>query len=129
MPKILLVEDNELNRDMLTRRLTRIGYDIDTAEDGESALVAAQKMPDIILMDLSLPKIDGWECTRRIRADERIAHIPIIALTAHALGTDRDKALDAGCNDYDTKPVIIERLTEKIEALLAGQSISKNSEE
>ncbi len=119
MPKILLVEDNELNRDMLTRRLVRIGYDIDTAEDGEAALIAAQKMPDVILMDLSLPKIDGWECTRRIRADERIAHIPIIALTAHALGTDRDKALEAGCNDYDTKPVIMERLTEKIEALLA----------
>ena len=127
MPKILLVEDNELNRDMLTRRLVRIGYDIDTAEDGEAALIAAQKMPDVILMDLSLPKIDGWECTRRIRADERIAHIPIIALTAHALGTDRDKALEAGCNDYDTKPVIMERLTEKIEALLAGNN--NNSKE
>jgi CheY-like chemotaxis protein len=119
MPRILLVEDNEMNRDMLSRRLQRKGYTVLIAVDGEQGLATAySEMPDLILMDISLPFIDGYEVTRRLKANPRTKHIPVIALTAHALLTDRDKALKAGCNDYDTKPVDFSRLTEKIESLL-----------
>jgi CheY-like chemotaxis protein len=119
MPRILLVEDNEMNRDMLSRRLQRKGYSVLIAVDGEQGLATAySEMPDLILMDISLPFIDGYEVTRRLKANPRTKHIPVIALTAHALLTDRDKALKAGCNDYDTKPVDFTRLTEKIETLL-----------
>src|SRR6266446_3464752 len=119
MPKILLVEDNEINRDMLSRRLQRKGYTIVTAHDGEQGyLLAHTENPDIILMDISLPVIDGWEVTRLLKADEATRHIPIIALTAHALMTDRTKAFEIGCDDYDTKPVEFGRLSEKIDNLL-----------
>ena len=123
MPKILLVEDNEDNRDMLARRLTRKGYEVALAVDGgEGVAQAAALMPDIILMDMSLPVLDGWEATRQIKADPATQNIPIIALTAHAMAGDRDKAVAAGCNDYDTKPVDLPRLLEKIEVLLGGNS-------
>jgi two-component system, cell cycle response regulator DivK len=119
MPKILLVEDNELNRDMLSRRLIRLGYSMMLAVDGLEALeMAVSEAPDLILMDLSLPEIDGWEATRRLKASPTTQHIPVIALTAHAMSGDREKALDAGCDDFDTKPVELPRLIEKIEALL-----------
>ena len=122
MPRILLVEDNEMNRDMLSRRLQRKGYSVLIALDGEQGLAKAySEMPDLILMDISLPFIDGYEVTRRLKANPRTRHIPVIALTAHALLTDRDKALKAGCNDYDTKPVDFARLTEKIETLLVNE--------
>ena len=122
MPRILLVEDNEMNRDMLSRRLQRKGYSVLIAVDGEQGLATAySEMPDLILMDISLPFIDGYEVTRRLKANPRTKHIPVIALTAHALLTDRDKALKAGCNDYDTKPVDFSRLTEKIETLLVKE--------
>ena len=122
MPRILLVEDNEMNRDMLSRRLQRKGYSVLIAVDGEQGLAKAySEMPDLILMDISLPFIDGYEVTRRLKANPRTRHIPVIALTAHALLTDRDKALKAGCNDYDTKPVDFSRLTEKIETLLVNE--------
>ncbi len=122
MPRILLVEDNEMNRDMLSRRLQRKGYSVLIAVDGEQGLATAySEMPDLILMDISLPFIDGYEVTRRLKANPRTKHIPVIALTAHALLTDRDKALRAGCNDYDTKPVDFARLTEKIETLLVKE--------
>jgi CheY-like chemotaxis protein len=122
MPRILLVEDNEMNRDMLSRRLQRKGYSVLIAVDGEQGLAKAySEMPDLILMDISLPFIDGYEVTRRLKANPRTRHIPVIALTAHALLTDRDKALKAGCNDYDTKPVDFARLTEKIETLLVNE--------
>jgi CheY-like chemotaxis protein len=105
MPKILLVEDNEMNRDMLSRRLVRGGYDVTIAEDGARGVeMATSDSPDLILMDMSLPVIDGWEATRRIKATPELRKIPVIALTAHAMATDRDKALEAGCDDYDTKP-------------------------
>lgn len=117
---ILLVEDNELNRDMLSRRLRRRGYEVDCALDGLSAIdMATDRQPALILMDLSLPVVDGWEATRRLKADPRTAHIPVVALTAHAMHGDRQRALDAGCDDYDTKPVNFERLLDKITALLA----------
>lgn len=120
MPKILLVEDNEMNRDMLTRRLVRAGYAVVHAGDGEEAILkAADEAPDLILMDLSLPRIDGWEATRRIRARDGHAGLPIIALTAHAMAGDRETALAAGCDDFDTKPVDMPRLLGKIETLLA----------
>ncbi|MDF2995457.1 MAG: domain S-box [Xanthobacteraceae bacterium] len=120
MPKILLVEDNEMNRDMLTRRLARAGYAVVHAADGEEAILkAAEETPDLILMDLSLPKIDGWEATRQIRARDGHAKLPIIALTAHAMAGDRERALAAGCDDFDTKPVELPRLLGKIETLLA----------
>jgi len=120
MSKILLVEDNETNRDMLSRRLLRRGYQVALALDGESGLsLAESEAPDLILMDMSLPILDGWEATRRLKAASATRHIPVIALTAHAMSSDRDKALDAGCDDYDTKPVELPRLLEKIEALLA----------
>jgi CheY-like chemotaxis protein len=121
--KILIVEDNEMNRDMLSRRLARRGYEVVLAEDGERGVVtAASDGPDIILMDMSLPVIDGWEATRRIKASADLGGIPIIALTAHAMDSDRDKALAAGCDDYDTKPIELPRLIEKIERLLAARA-------
>jgi len=119
MKKILLVEDNEMNRDMLSRRLVRNGYEVLLAVDGEQAVkLAAADMPDLVLMDMSLPVIDGWEATRRIKAAAPTAHIPVIALTAHAMAGDREKAMAAGCDDYDTKPIELARLIGKIEALL-----------
>src|SRR4051812_37450175 len=106
MPKILLVEDNEDNRDMLSRRLIRKGFDVVMATDGEQGIrMAGSETPDLILMDMSLPIIDGWDATRRIKADPATKHIPVIALTAHAMSTDRQKAFEANCDDYDTKPV------------------------
>jgi CheY-like chemotaxis protein len=119
MPKILLVEDNEDNRDMLSRRLIRKGYDVSLASDGSEGVSLAAGQPDLILMDMSLPVLDGWEATRRIKTDPATGGIPIIALTAHAMSDDRDKAVAAGCDDYDTKPVDLPRLLEKIEGLLA----------
>lgn len=119
MEKILLVEDNEMNRDMLSRRLQRRGYEVLVAEDGQQGVdLARSEHPSLILMDMSLPVVDGWEATRQIKAHPATAAIPIIALTAHAMSDDRARALDAGCDDYDTKPVEFERLTGKIEALL-----------
>ena len=121
MPKILLVEDNEMNRDMLSRRLERKGYNVILAVDGECGLsLAESEAPDLILMDMSLPILDGWEATRRLKADPATQPIPVIALTAHAMSGDREKAIEAGCDDYDTKPIELSRLLEKIEALLAG---------
>jgi CheY-like chemotaxis protein len=121
MPKILLIEDNEMNRDMLSRRLVRGGYEVIIAEDGARGVaMASSDRPDLILMDMSLPVIDGWEATRRIKATSELRKIPIIALTAHAMTTDRDKALEAGCDDYDTKPIELQRLLGKIETLLAA---------
>lgn len=117
--KILLVEDNEMNRDMLSRRLLRRGFEVVMAADGGQAVsLAESEHPDLILMDMSLPVIDGWEATRRVKAAEGTAHIPVIALTAHAMSGDREKALSAGCDDYDTKPIEMPRLLEKIDALL-----------
>lgn len=119
MPRILLVEDNEMNRDMLSRRLVRRGHDVEIAVDGLAGVNRALEGGwDLILMDMSLPEIDGWEATRRIRADDRGREVPIIALTAHAMSGDRDKAIEAGCNDYDTKPVDLERLLGKMAAFL-----------
>lgn len=119
MPKILLVEDNELNRDMLSRRLLRRGYEVVMAFDGSHALSkAASTRPALILMDMSLPVMDGWEATRRLKAHPDLREIPVIALTAHAMEGDRQRALDAGCDDFDTKPIELERLLAKIEGLL-----------
>jgi two-component system, cell cycle response regulator DivK len=119
MPKILLVEDNEMNRDMLSRRLERKGFSVIMAEDGRSGVaMAASESPDLILLDMSLPVVDGWEAARQIKAGLRTRHIPIIALTAHAMAGDREKALEAGCDEYDTKPVEFTRLLGKIEAIL-----------
>jgi two-component system, cell cycle response regulator DivK len=123
MAKILLVEDNEMNRDMLSRRLARRGFEVVSAVDGQDGVGAAEReAPNLILMDMSLPVIDGWEATRRIRANQATRHIPVIALTAHAMAGDRDRALQAGCDDYDTKPVDFERLLQKIAGLLDGRS-------
>ncbi len=120
--KLLLVEDNEMNRDMLSRRLLRRGYEIVMAVDGGQGVeMAGSELPALILMDMSLPVIDGWEATRRIKAAEATRHIPIIGLTAHAMAGDREKAIEAGCDDYDTKPVELDRLIAKIEALLPGK--------
>lgn len=120
--KILLVEDNEMNRDMLSRRLLRRGHTVVMALDGEAALqMAMAEMPQVVLMDMSLPVLDGWEAARRMKGDPRTAGIPIIALTAHAMTIDRERALAAGCDDFDTKPVDIERLTSKIDALIANR--------
>jgi two-component system, cell cycle response regulator DivK len=117
--KILLVEDNEMNRDMLARRLERRGYEVIIAVDGRQGVnLAEAERPNLILMDMSLPELDGWEATRQIKASPATQTIPIIALTAHAMSGDREKALDAGCDDYDTKPVEFPRLLGKIEALL-----------
>jgi two-component system, cell cycle response regulator DivK len=117
--KILLVEDNEMNRDMLSRRLERKGYQIVMAVDGGQGVeMATSEKPDLILMDMSLPVLNGWDATRQIKADPATQAIPVIALTAHAMATDREKALEAGCEDYDTKPIELPRLLEKIETLL-----------
>ena len=121
MVKILLVEDNEMNRDMLSRRLERKGYDVEMAVDGRQGVEKAKTLAyDLVLMDMSLPEIDGWEATRELRADPTTKELPIIALTAHAMSGDREKALEAGCNDYDTKPIELSRLLGKMEALLGG---------
>ncbi|HJS31296.1 MAG TPA: response regulator [Alphaproteobacteria bacterium] len=123
MAKILLVEDNEMNRDMLSRRLTRSGYEVVIATDGkQGAEMAASELPDLVLMDMSLPVIDGWEATRRIKANDATRGIPVIALTAHAMAGDRERAMEVGCDDYDTKPVEISRLLGKIAALLATEA-------
>jgi CheY-like chemotaxis protein len=119
MPRILLVEDNDMNRDMLSRRLIRSGYEVFLAVDGQQgADMALSEQPDLILMDMSLPVIDGWEATRRIKASDATRRIPVIALTAHAMAGDREKAMEVGCEDYDTKPVEMSRLLGKIAALL-----------
>jgi CheY-like chemotaxis protein len=119
MPRLLYIEDNEMNRDMLSRRLQRRGFEVMIAADGEQgmAMAGAQK-PDLILMDMSLPVLDGWEATRRLKAEPDTRRIPIIGLTAHAMATDRDKCLEAGCDEYETKPVEFGRLLDKIERLL-----------
>ena len=119
MPKILLVEDNEMNRDMLSRRLERKGFEVVLAMEGESGVrLAGSEAPDLVLMDMSLPVLDRWEATRRLKASPATQRIPVIALTAHAMSSDREKALDAGCDDYDTKPIDFPRLLGKIEVLL-----------
>ena len=119
MAKILLVEDNEMNRDMLGRRLQRRGYEVVIAVDGAEGVAKVKRdAPDLILMDMSLPVMDGWEATRRLKAAPETRSIPVIALTAHAMSGDRDKAIEAGCDDYDTKPIEFDRLLAKIEALL-----------
>jgi CheY-like chemotaxis protein len=121
MPKILLVEDNEMNRDMLSRRLARKGYEVVIAVDGEEGIVQARAtQPDLIIMDMSLPVKDGWTATRELKSDHALRAIPVIALTAHAMSGDREKATAAGCDDYDTKPVEFERLLGKIEALIGS---------
>jgi CheY-like chemotaxis protein len=123
MTKILLVEDNEMNRDMLSRRLQKQGYEVVIAVDGEEGVAKAQtEAPALILMDMSLPGVDGWEATRRLKASPNTQKIPVIALTAHAMTDDRDKAMAAGCDDFDTKPVELPRLLSKIQALLGRQS-------
>jgi len=123
MAKILLVEDNEMNRDMLSRRLQRRGFDVVIAVDGQEGLdMARSESPDLILMDMSLPVLDGWEATRQLKADPTTQAIPVIALTAHAMAGDREKTLEAGCQDYDTKPIELPRLLGKINALLGGES-------
>jgi two-component system cell cycle response regulator DivK len=122
MHKVLLVEDNEMNRDMLSRRLIRRGFDVTVAEDGQMGVdLAGQEAPDIILMDMSLPVLDGWTATRALKAGHATQSIPVIALTAHAMSGDRDKAIEAGCDDYDTKPIDFPRLLEKIDRLLAAR--------
>ena len=119
MPKLLLVEDNEMNRDMLSRRLERRGYSVLCALDGQQGIdLAIREKPDLILMDMSLPVVDGWEATRRLKADPAVRGIPVIALTAHAMASDEQQAREAGCDDFDTKPVELPRLLGKIEALL-----------
>ena len=123
MHRILLVEDNEMNRDMLSRRLRSRGYDVVIAVDGEIGLAMAKsETPDLILMDMSLPVIDGWEATRTLKESDATKHIPVIALTAHAMSTDREKAMEAGCDDYDTKPIELPRLLGKMEALLGASA-------
>jgi two-component system, cell cycle response regulator DivK len=122
VPKILVVEDNEMNRDMLSRRLERRGYQVAIALDGQEGVARARsEPPDLILMDMSLPVLDGWEASRQLKAAPETRAIPIIALTAHAMAGDRDRALAAGCDDYDSKPIELPRLLEKIERLLPGE--------
>jgi CheY-like chemotaxis protein len=129
MPKILLVEDNELNQDMLSRRLRRKGYQVVVAVDGQSGLEMTQtEAPDLILMDMGLPVLDGWEATRRLKANAATRHVPIIALTAHAMSSDREKALEAGCDDYETKPIELPRLLGKIEVLLSAVEMASTKE-
>ena len=124
MTKVLLVEDNEMNRDMLSRRLTRRGFDVVFAADGKQGVALARsEKPDIILMDMSLPVMDGWEATRCVKADDATRSVPVIGLTAHAMRGDREKAIEAGCDDYDTKPVEIDRLIAKIERLLGAAKV------
>jgi len=121
MTKVLLVEDNEMNRDMLSRRLIRRGFTVVFAADGQQGVdLARSEKPDIILMDMSLPVMDGWEATRRVKADATTRAVPVIGLTAHAMSGDREKAIEAGCDDYDTKPVEFDRLLEKMLRLLDG---------
>jgi two-component system cell cycle response regulator DivK len=123
MAKILLVEDNEMNRDMLSRRLVRNGFEVVMAVNGREGLdMAVRENPDLILMDMSLPVLDGWDATRQLKADPKTAGIPVIALTAHAMDSDRQKALEAGCDDFDTKPIELPRLLEKMRALIPGQA-------
>ena len=123
MTKILLVEDNEMNRDMLSRRLARKGYEVVIAVDGQQGIeMARSETPDLILMDMSLPVVDGWEATRQLKSAPETQTIPVIALTAHAMAGDREKAVEAGCNDYDIKPIELPRLLKKIEALLGGKA-------
>jgi two-component system cell cycle response regulator DivK len=125
MPKILLVEDNEMNRDMLSRRLQRKGYDIINAESGERGLsLAREEAPDLILMDITLPEMDGWEVAHLLKTDQTTRHIPIIALTARALMSDRTKSFEVGCDEYETKPVDFARLTEKMEILLGEKKLA-----
>ena len=125
MPRILVVEDNEMNRDMLSRRLARKKYEVLVAVDGgEGVVMARSEAPDLILMDMSLPVVDGWEATRQLKASPETKAIPIIALTAHAMSGDREKAIEAGCDDYDTKPIELPRLLAKVEALLGKQKAS-----
>ncbi len=127
MPKLLLVEDNEVNRDMLSRRLIRRGFEIEIAIDGEQGVALAQSLkPDLVLMDMSLPIIDGWEATRRLKASEQTRQIPVIALTAHAMTGDRERCLAAGCDEYDTKPIEFSRLLTKIQALLNTTLLTTN---
>ena len=129
MPKILLVEDNEMNRDLLSRRLKRKGYQVVFAHDGgQGHDMAFSESPDLILLDMSLPVMDGWEVARRLKAADATAQIPIIALTAHAMAGDREKALDAGCNDYDTKPIELRRLLDKMQMLLTPAICSDAAE-
>ena len=119
-PRILLVEDNEMNRDMLTRRLEKRGYEVITANDGLEGVSKAQtEAPALVLMDMSLPVLDGWEASRRLKSEPETRHIPIIALTAHAMAADREQALEAGCDDFDSKPVDLARLLDKIQRLLS----------
>jgi two-component system, cell cycle response regulator DivK len=121
MARILLVEDNEMNRDMLSRRLARRGFEVLIAENGQLGVdLTVSERPDLVLMDMSLPVMDGWEATRRLKADPNTSGIPIIALSAHAMASDRELALEAGCDDYDSKPVDLTRLVRKIEQLLAA---------
>jgi len=121
MAKVLLVEDNEMNRDMLSRRLIRRGFQVVFAVDGQQGVdLARSERPDIILMDMSLPAIDGWEATRRVKADNATRSVPVMGLTAHAMAGDREKAIEAGCDDYETKPVELDRLISKIERLLGA---------
>lgn len=128
MAKVLLVEDNEMNRDMLSRRLARRGFEVVLAVDGEQGVqMAKEERPDLILMDMSLPVLDGWGATRQIKADSSTQSIPLIALTAHAMTGDRDKALQAGCDDYDTKPIELPRLLSKMERLLSQRLLSEGS--
>ena len=128
MPKVLLVEDNEMNRDMLSRRLTRLGFNVLMAVDGEEGVrMAKAEMPDLILMDMSLPVLDGWGATRQIKAESSTKSIPLIALTAHAMAGDRDKALQAGCDDYDTKPIELPRLLDKMDRLLKEKTVGARS--
>jgi CheY-like chemotaxis protein len=125
MPRILLVEDNEMNRDMLSRRLARKNYEVLVAVDGgEGVVMAGTEAPDLILMDMSLPVVDGWEATRQLKASPETKSIPIIALTAHAMSGDREKAMEAGCDDYDTKPIELPRLLAKMEALLGEKKFA-----
>lgn len=128
MPTILLVEDNEMNRDMLSRRLARRGFNVLMAIDGEQGvLLAKSELPDLILMDMSLPVIDGWEAARQIKAEASTQSIPLIALTAHAMAGDRDKALQAGCDDFDTKPIELSRLLDKMDRLLNHKMLTVQS--
>ncbi len=123
MPKVLVVEDNEMNRDMLSRRLQRRGYEVIISVDGEDGVAKARSdSPDIILMDMDLPVLDGWAATRKLKSSPETRSIPVIALTAHAMAGDKERALEVGCDDYDTKPVEFSRLTEKMEKLLGKES-------
>ena len=125
MPRILLVEDNEMNRDMLSRRLARKGFEVLIAVDGQQGVDKTRsENPDLVLLDMSLPVLDGWEAARRLKGSSETKHIPIIALTAHAMSGDREKTLEAGCDDYDTKPIELPRLISKIEALLNAKKAS-----